>query len=161
MFQFLQKLRGEVVNRRLILRRCVQECGALECQAEVVDFFAGKRETSRNRIAGKNFNLHDRLVIAQLNGRLASKDSDPFFTTETQVVRKKCSAGFQPATVLTTQKELSRRACGETPALRFFLTTTEITEVHGGGRPGFSVHLRVLHVSVAKKAGVRISRTTV
>ena len=161
MFQFLQKLRGEVVNRRLILRRCVQECGALECQAEVVDFFAGKRETSRDRIAGKNFNLHDRLVIAQLNGRLASKDSDPFFTTETQVVRKKCSAGFQPATVLTTQKELSRRACRRDAGATIF---SHDHRDHGGSRRRPAGVLRASPCTPClrgEKSWVRISRTTV
>ena len=65
MFQFLQKLGGEVVDGPLILRRRVQERGALERHTEVVDFFAGKRETGRDRIAGKNFNLHECLAIAQ------------------------------------------------------------------------------------------------
>ena len=36
---------------------------------------------------------------------------------------RKCSAGFQPAKVLLTQKELSSLHAGETPALRFFLTS--------------------------------------
>ena len=39
------------------------------------------------------------------------------------VRKRKCSAGFQPAKVPLTQKELSSLHAGETPALRFFLTS--------------------------------------
>ncbi len=44
----------------------------------------------------------------------------PFFLRGRE---RKCSAGFQPANVLLTQKELSSLHAGETPALRFSLTS--------------------------------------